>query len=124
MSNVDEIISLVLKEPKQDGADFSGFDLKGVSLNGASFVFATLLDVVMEDAELREIDFSQASLDKSSFKNAKIKGEAFFDNKLLFNQSNYHTAKFRGHEIGMIFQDPMTSLNPYLTIEEQLGLVL
>jgi peptide/nickel transport system ATP-binding protein len=56
--------------------------------------------------------------------NAKIKGEAFFDNKLLFNQSNNHTAEYRGHEIGMIFQDPMTSLNPYLTIEEQLGLVL
>jgi len=50
--------------------------------------------------------------------NAKIKGEAFFDNKLLFNQCNNHTAEYRGHEIGMIFQDPMTSLNPYLTIEE------
>ena len=32
MSNVDEMISLLKKEPKQDGADFSGFDLKGVSL--------------------------------------------------------------------------------------------
>ena len=55
MSNVDEIISLVLKEPKQDGGDFSGSDLKGVSLNGASFVFATLMGTVMEEAELRDI---------------------------------------------------------------------
>ena len=45
MSNVEEIISLVLDEPKQDGGDFSGFDLKGVSLNGASFAFATLIDI-------------------------------------------------------------------------------
>ncbi len=47
MSNVDEIISLVLKEPKQDGGDFSGFDLKGVSLNGVSFAFATFMKTVM-----------------------------------------------------------------------------
>ena len=46
MSNVEEIISLVLEEPKQDGGDFSGFDLKGVSLNGASFAFATLIDTL------------------------------------------------------------------------------
>ena len=28
--------------------------------------------------------------------------------------------KIRGNEIGMIFQDPMTSLNPVFTIGEQL----
>ena len=57
MSNVEEIISLVLDEPKQDGGDFSGFDLKGVSLNGASFAFATLIDINMEDSELLDINF-------------------------------------------------------------------
>jgi oligopeptide/dipeptide ABC transporter ATP-binding protein len=30
----------------------------------------------------------------------------------------------RGHEIGMIFQDPMSSLNPVLTIEKQIAEVL
>ena len=30
----------------------------------------------------------------------------------------------RGGEISMIFQDPMTSLNPYLTVERQLTEVL
>lgn len=32
--------------------------------------------------------------------------------------------KIRGNEIAMIFQDPMTSLNPYLTIGDQLAEVL
>ena len=30
MSNVDEMIALVTKEPKQDGGDFRGFDLNGI----------------------------------------------------------------------------------------------
>ena len=29
--------------------------------------------------------------------------------------------KFRGAEIGMIFQDPMTSLNPTMTIGDQIA---
>ena len=32
--------------------------------------------------------------------------------------------KIRGDEIAMIFQDPMTSLNPYLTIARQMTEVL
>ena len=32
--------------------------------------------------------------------------------------------RLRGDRVSMIFQDPLTSLNPYLTIEEQLGEVL
>ena len=67
MSNVEEIISLVLDEPKQDGGYFSGFDLKGVSLNGASFAFATLIDINMEDAELLDINFSESTLNNANF---------------------------------------------------------
>ena len=33
-------------------------------------------------------------------------------------------SKIRGNEISMIFQDPMTSLNPVFTVERQLGEVL
>ena len=43
MSNVDEVLSLILKEPKQDGVDFSEFDLNGANISGASFVYSTFL---------------------------------------------------------------------------------
>jgi len=43
-----------------------------------------------------------------------------FDGKDLFAMQRSTNAAFRGRDIAMIFQDPMTSLNPTLTIERQL----
>lgn len=51
----------------------------------------------------------------------KIKsGSAIFDGKDLVKMSNQEMLKIRGNDISMIFQDPMTSLNPVFTIENQL----
>jgi oligopeptide transport system ATP-binding protein len=47
-------------------------------------------------------------------------GQAVFDGVDLLNCPKETLRGIRGKRIGMIFQDPMTSLNPYLTIEEQL----
>jgi ABC-type glutathione transport system ATPase component len=47
-------------------------------------------------------------------------GKAFFDGKDLFQCSKAELQKIRGNRIAMIFQDPMTSLNPYLNIGSQL----
>ena len=53
--------------------------------------------------------------------NGKIKnGEIIFDNKDLTKLSEKQMEGIRGNEIGMIFQDPMTSLNPVYTIGNQL----
>lgn len=53
--------------------------------------------------------------------NGKIKeGEILFDGKDLTKLSDKQMEKIRGNEIGMIFQDPMTSLNPVFTIGNQL----
>lgn len=49
-----------------------------------------------------------------------IGGSIIFDGRYLTDLSNKEMKKIRGNEIGMIFQDPMTSLNPVLTIEDQL----
>ncbi len=52
----------------------------------------------------------------------KIKsGSAIFDGKDLVKMSNQEMLKIRGNDISMIFQDPMTSLNPVFTIENQLA---
>ncbi|MGN7410345.1 MULTISPECIES: ABC transporter ATP-binding protein [unclassified Sporosarcina] len=52
----------------------------------------------------------------SEFKN----GEIIFDGKDLTKLSEREMQKIRGKDISMIFQDPMTSLNPTMTIGKQI----
>ncbi|MDP7496074.1 MAG: ABC transporter ATP-binding protein [Roseibacillus sp.] len=47
-------------------------------------------------------------------------GEAIFDKTDLLKGSERELRGIRGKRISMIFQDPMTSLNPYLKISKQL----
>ncbi|HEY5560790.1 MAG TPA: ABC transporter ATP-binding protein [Clostridiaceae bacterium] len=49
-----------------------------------------------------------------------VSGEIIFDGKDLLKLSEKEMQKVRGNEIGMIFQDPMTSLNPVFTIGNQI----
>jgi len=48
-------------------------------------------------------------------KNAKVTGEIFFDTENLNAISEKKFQKIRGNKISMIFQEPMSSLNPSLT---------
>lgn len=52
---------------------------------------------------------------------AEIQGEILFDGKNLLNMSLNEIRQIRGNSISMIFQEPMTSLNPVLTIGEQIS---
>lgn len=47
-------------------------------------------------------------------------GQALFDGMDLLSASEPDLRQIRGKRISMIFQDPMTSLNPYLKISKQL----
>ena len=47
-------------------------------------------------------------------------GIALFEGINLIGRKEKELQKIRGNDIAIIFQDPMTSLNPYLTIGEQL----
>ncbi|MEO8357752.1 MAG: ABC transporter ATP-binding protein [Chloroflexota bacterium] len=49
-----------------------------------------------------------------------IAGKAFFSGQDLIQMSKEEIRHVRGAQIAMIFQDPMTSLNPVLTIGRQL----
>jgi peptide/nickel transport system ATP-binding protein len=48
------------------------------------------------------------------------KGELWFDSRDLMTLSEREMPDIRGAEIGMVFQDPMTSLNPVQRISEHL----
>jgi oligopeptide transport system ATP-binding protein len=50
-----------------------------------------------------------------------VAGKAFFFGQDLLQMSNEEIRHVRGAQISMIFQDPMTSLNPVLTIGKQLA---
>lgn len=56
--------------------------------------------------------------------NGRIQGSALFDGKEILNLAENKLNKIRAEKIAMIFQDPMTSLNPYMKVGEQLIEVL
>lgn len=56
---------------------------------------------------------------------AKIKqGEIFIDGTDLLKLSEKEMMKVRGNKIAMIFQDPMTALNPTMTVGDQINEVV
>jgi len=48
-------------------------------------------------------------------------GSVYFDGRDLLQLDDDEMAAMRGNDIGMIFQDPMTSLNPTMTIGKQIS---
>ena len=56
--------------------------------------------------------------------NAEVSGSVQFMGQELIGMPTARLNQIRGNKIGMIFQDPMTSLNPYLKISSQMTEVL
>ena len=50
-----------------------------------------------------------------------VSGTAMFKGRDLLRLKKKELRKVRGNEVAMVFQDPMTSLNPVLTVGRQLG---
>jgi peptide/nickel transport system ATP-binding protein len=53
-----------------------------------------------------------------------IEGEILFNGKNILKASEHQMRMYRGQKLSMIFQDPMTSLNPILTTGEQIAEVI
>jgi peptide/nickel transport system ATP-binding protein len=51
-------------------------------------------------------------------------GEIFYDGRDLFTMPDRERLKLRGTAMSMVFQDPMSSLNPVFTIADQMGTIL
>lgn len=91
------------------------------AVRGVSFELekGQALGIVGESGSGKSI--TMMSVMKLLAENGLIKdGEILFEGKDLAKLSDKEMEKIRGNEIGMIFQDPMTSLNPVFTIGEQL----
>ena len=56
--------------------------------------------------------------------NGRIEGSAKFNGKEILNLPKKELNRLRAEQIAMIFQDPMTSLNPYMKVKDQLMEVL
>lgn len=57
-------------------------------------------------------------------KNGRVSGSVTFSGEELLNCSEPELNRFRAAKIAMIFQDPMTSLNPYVKVSDQMAEVL
>ena len=57
-------------------------------------------------------------------KNAKVSGSIKYESNEILDLSEYEMNRIRSEKISIIFQDPMTSLNPYMRIRDQLNEVL
>ncbi len=51
-------------------------------------------------------------------------GDVLFEGKSVFDMTQKELMAMRGSKIAMIFQNPLTSLNPVFTVGEQIGMVL
>jgi len=92
------------------------------AVNGASFSIdeGRTLGVVGESGSGK----SQTALSilKLFEKNQRIhEGEIYFQGRLISNLSRTDLYQIRGNAISMIFQEPMTSLNPVFTVRRQIG---
>ena len=54
-------------------------------------------------------------------KSTEVEGTALFDGQDLLPMSNDQLRGVRGNDIGVIFQDPLSSLHPFFKVGDQLG---
>ncbi|WP_346934784.1 ABC transporter ATP-binding protein [Clostridium sp.] len=98
---------------------------KGVvkAVNGVSFSIekGKTLGVVGESGCGKSIT-SMAIMQLIAMPPGKIEsGEIIFEGENLLNKKNEEMRRIRGNKIAMIFQEPMTSLNPVFTIGKQIA---
>ena len=53
-----------------------------------------------------------------------VNGKVYFGGKDILAMSDHDLHQVRGNDISMVFQDPMTSLNPVMTVGEQIEEVI
>jgi oligopeptide transport system ATP-binding protein len=115
---------MTLLQVKDLGVSFATHDGMVHAVNGVSFDLepGQTLGIVGESGSGK----SQSVLAMMGLlaKNGQARGEALYQGKNLLTMNAHELNRIRGDRLSMIFQDPMTSLNPYLTVERQMTEVL
>jgi oligopeptide transport system ATP-binding protein len=111
-----------LLEVKNLRTTFRTEDGPVTAVNGLSYALepGETLGIVGESGSGKSV--SALSIMRLLAKNATVSADRMsFEGENLPDLSEADMRKIRGHKIAMIFQDPMTSLNPVLTIGEQIA---
>ena len=112
---------MALLEVKNLRTTFRTEDGPVTAVNGLSFSLGAgeTLGIVGESGSGKSV--TSLSIMRLLARNASVSADGvFFEGQDLLKKSESEMRKIRGHKIAMIFQDPMTSLNPVLTIGEQI----
>src|SRR5438067_5224869 len=91
------------------------------AVNGVSFELerGKVLGIVGESGSGKSVT-AMTLLGLTRDVNTRFQGEVLYKGRDLLKLPETAMQDFRGNEIGMIFQDPMTSLNPVYRIGEQI----
>jgi oligopeptide/dipeptide ABC transporter ATP-binding protein len=110
-----------LLEVKDLGVEFTTEDGVVHAVDGVSFELerGKVLGIVGESGSGKSVT-AMTIMGLTRDINASFRGEVNYQGRNLLEISDAEMQNFRGNEIGMIFQDPMTSLNPVYRIGEQI----
>jgi peptide/nickel transport system ATP-binding protein/oligopeptide transport system ATP-binding protein len=111
-----------LLEVKDLKVDFATEDGIVHAVDGVSFELerGKVLGIVGESGSGKSVT-SMTIMGLTRGVNARFGGEIVYKGRDLLQASEAEMQNYRGNEIGMIFQDPMTSLNPVYRIGEQIA---
>jgi oligopeptide/dipeptide ABC transporter ATP-binding protein len=113
---------MALLEVKNLRTTFRTEDGLVTAVNGLSYAIeaGSTLGIVGESGSGKSVN--ALSIMRLIQKPGKIEaGEILLNGENLLTKSESEMRHIRGNEIAMIFQDPMTSLNPVLTVGEQIA---
>src|SRR5213080_2160850 len=111
-----------LLEVKDLGVEFTTEDGVVRAVDGVSFELerGKVLGIVGESGSGKSVT-AMTLMGLTRDVNSRFEGEVLYKGRDLLQVSDAELQDFRGNEIGMIFQDPMTSLNPVYRIGEQIA---
>ncbi|GAB5400671.1 MAG: ABC transporter ATP-binding protein [Aureisphaera sp.] len=94
-------------------------------VHGISFQLAQneILGIVGESGSGKSVS-SLAIMGLLPKRNSKVEGQLYFEDQELIEQSPIALRKMRGKDIAMIFQEPMSALNPSLKCGKQVAEIL